>query len=85
MSSGNPFIHSNTTYSIVLDPIFPSPDYSSNRKYSINDIPQEIKFRLIFDELIEGSELNNKKRYYQSQNNCSIIKEEIESDKEDQL
>ena len=41
-------------FRIVLDPIFPSPDLSSNRKLLINELPQEIKYQLIFDEEIEG-------------------------------
>jgi tubulin monoglycylase TTLL3/8 len=29
----------DNVFRIVLDPIYPSPDLSSNRKYSINEIP----------------------------------------------
>ena len=29
----------DNTFRLVLDPIFPSPDLSSNRKYAINEIP----------------------------------------------
>lgn len=47
----------DNTFKIVLDPIFPSPDLSSNRKLLINELPQEIKYQLIFDEDIEGPAL----------------------------
>jgi hypothetical protein len=29
----------DNVFRIVIDPIFPSPDLSSNRKYSMNEIP----------------------------------------------
>jgi hypothetical protein len=38
------------TFKIVLDPIFPSPNLNSNKKIFINELPHEIKYRLIFDE-----------------------------------
>jgi len=44
-------------YRIVIDPVFPSPDLANNRKYQMNEIPQEIKFSLIFDELIDGPQI----------------------------
>lgn len=42
------------TFKMVLDPLFPSPDLSTNRKLMINELPQEIKYSLIFDEEIDG-------------------------------
>lgn len=51
------FSHQIYFHRIVLDPIFPSPDLSSNRKLLINELPQEIKYQLIFDEDIEGPAL----------------------------
>ena len=47
-------------YRMVLDPLFPSPDLSHNRKFQLNELPQEIKFQLVFDEDLEGEELRNK-------------------------
>eukprot|EP00347_Sterkiella_histriomuscorum_P023784 403333401 len=69
----------DNAFRIILDPIFPSPDLSSNKKCAINEIPQEIKFTLVFDETIEGPELKK------LQNKFGGIKEEIESDEEDEL
>jgi len=41
-------------YRIAIDPIFPSPDLTTNRKLLINELPQELKYQLIFDEDIDG-------------------------------
>lgn len=49
----------DNVFRIVLDPVFPSPDLSSNRKYSSNEIPQELKFELVFDEKIDGPEIES--------------------------
>lgn len=46
-----------STFKVVLDPIFPSPDLTTNRKLLINELPQELKYILIFDEDIDGPEL----------------------------
>ena len=53
----NNFILTLLFYRIVLDPLFPPPEMSQNRKLLINELPQEIKYQLIFDEKIEGPEL----------------------------
>lgn len=37
--------------------MFPAPDLSNNRKCALNDIPQEIKYTLVFDEDIDGPEI----------------------------
>ena len=42
------------TFKVVLDPLFPSPDLTTNRKLSINELPQELKYTLIFDEETDG-------------------------------
>lgn len=44
----------DNTFRIALDPFFPSPDMSANRKFQLNELPQEVKFSLVFDEDIEG-------------------------------
>ena len=49
----------DNTFRLVLDPIFPSPDLSSNRKYSINEIPQELKYTLVYDAKVDGAELDH--------------------------
>jgi len=41
-----------------LDPIFPSPGLTPNRSKFINEIPQELKYSLIFDEDLDGPEVN---------------------------
>ena len=69
----------DNAFRIVLDPIFPSPDLSSNKKYSINEIPQEIKFTLVFDEGVDGPDLKKLQTKFHG------IKEEIESDEESEL
>ena len=53
----NNFILTLFFHRIVLDPLFPPPEMSQNRKLLINELPQEIKYQLIFDEKIEGPEL----------------------------
>mmetsp|Transcript_17510 Transcript_17510/g.16730 ORF Transcript_17510/g.16730 Transcript_17510/m.16730 type:complete len:157 (+) Transcript_17510:3427-3897(+) len=73
----------DNVFRIVLDPVYPSPDLSSNRKYSMNEIPQELKFELVFDEKLDGPEIEGIKQNCQSE--LGLIKEEIESDKEDDL
>lgn len=40
----------DNSFKIVLDPLFPSPDLSHNRKFQLNELPQEVKFQLVFDE-----------------------------------
>ena len=77
---------------MVLDPIFPSPDLTTNRKQFVNEIPQEIKYSLIFDDEIDGPEVKALfESYYQ--NNPNLIdpgdteaenQGGIESDKEDE-
>ncbi len=43
----------DNVFRITLDPLFPSPDLGHNRKCAINEIPQELKFTLVFDEDID--------------------------------
>lgn len=50
MFSGNKYIMMTGINRIVLDPVFPSPDLGHNRKCAINEIPQELKFTLVFNE-----------------------------------
>lgn len=47
------------TFKIVLDPLFPSPDLTSNKKILVNELPHEIKYSLIFDEEIDGPEVKD--------------------------
>ena len=78
---------------MVLDPIFPSPDLSTNRKQFVNEIPQEIKYSLVFDEEIDGPDVKALfEAYYQNQpksGDAAELEDEqshrIESDKEDEL
>ena len=66
----------------MLDPLFPSPDLSHNRKFQLNELPQEVKYQLVFDEEIEGEAIRaNFSRGIKG----SIREEEIESDKEKEL
>jgi len=52
---------------------------SQNRKFQLNELPQEIKFSLVFDEDIEGEEL----KMALSKNIPE--EDEIDSDQEDEL
>ena len=74
--------------------MFPLPDLNSNRKQQINELPQEIKYSLIFDEEIDGPYVKevfdsyNKSLLDQNLNEGSMRKtqkEEIESDEEEDL
>ena len=65
-------------FKIVLDPMFPSPDLSQYRKCQLNELPQEIKFTLCFDEDVEGEFLKEKL-------DKGIPEVEIESDQEQEL
>ena len=69
----------DNTFRIALDPFFPSPDMSANRKFQLNELPQEVKFSLIFDEDIEGAQIQE---LYMK---APIAEEDIESDKENEL
>jgi hypothetical protein len=54
-------------YRIALDPIFPPPDLTSNRKLFVNELPQEIKYSLVFDEDLEGEDIRQLfKTYHES-------------------
>jgi len=44
-------------YRIVLDPLYPAPD-QLQRKLVSNDVPQELKYSLIFDDELDKPELN---------------------------
>ena len=66
-------------YRIVLDPVFQPADLSILRKSSVNELPQEIKFTLVFDEATDGPELDI------LLNNQLGPKDEIESDEEEAL
>jgi hypothetical protein len=68
---------------ITLDPLFPSPDLSHNRKFQLNELPQEVKFTLVFDEDVEGEKL---RKIMQSANgSIREVDENIESDNENEL
>lgn len=45
------------TFKIVLDPLFPTPDLTSVKKVQVNEIPNQLKYTLIFDEDIDGPQL----------------------------
>ena len=66
-------------FKIALDPIFPSPDLSANRKFQLNELPQSVKFTLVFDEETEGKKLR------ETLQKGVIPEEEIESDQEQEL
>ena len=68
-------------FRIVLDPVFPSPDLFHNRKCAINEIPQEIKFTLVFDEEIDKHLIAKSI----SSLDKPIAEEMIESDEESEL
>ena len=40
----------HATFKLVLDPIFPCPDHAISKKYQVNQLPQEIRYKLIFDD-----------------------------------
>jgi hypothetical protein len=64
-----------------LDPLFPSPDLSHNRKFQLNELPQEVKFSLVFDEEVEGEAL--KKMMVSAKGSIREVDDEnIQSDKE---
>ena len=67
---------------MTLDPLFPSPDLSHNRKFQLNELPSEVKFTLVFDEEIEGETL--KKMMCSAKGSIREVDENIESDKEDE-
>ena len=52
----------------MLDPVFPCPDLSANRKITLNALPQEVKYELVFDE-----------EYLQARENESTVSAEIRS------
>ena len=64
----------------MLDPVFQPSDSSSHKKGTVNEIPQELKFTLVFDEKSESSALQKLMNI-----GNGMIKEEIESDEEDEL
>ena len=73
----------DNAFRIVLDPLFPSPDLSQHRKFQLNELPQEVKFTLIFDEDFEGAALRGLAEKCRT---LQTVKEEhIESDVEEEL
>lgn len=44
---------------LAVDPIFPPPEHFSQRKHIVHELCPENKFELIFDEKIDGPELND--------------------------
>ena len=74
----------DNSFKIVLDPLFPSPDLSHNRKFQLNELPQEVKFLLVFDENVEGEQIkaNFLRGVKGSIVEASVHEEDIESDKE---
>jgi len=63
--------------------LFPSPDLSHNRKFQLNELPQEVKFTLVFDEDVEGDKI---RKIMQSANgSIREVDENIESDNENEL
>ena len=47
----------DNTFRLAVDPLFPPPDYNNTRKSSLNEILPENKFELVFDETIDGPEI----------------------------
>jgi hypothetical protein len=76
----------------VLDPLFPSPDMTSNKKLLVNELPMEIKYNLIFDEEIDGPEVReiyekhnkNNKSFYMLDHNDQD-EDQIQSDEEESV
>ena len=65
----------DNTFKIALDPIFPPPDLTTHRKLAVNELPQEIKYSLIFDEKVDGPELKDIfTRYYEKLEKRSTLK-----------
>lgn len=64
----------------MLDPVFQPSDSSSHKKGTVNEIPQELKFTLVFDETTDSPALQKLMNI-----GNGMIKEEIESDEEDEL
>ena len=77
----------DNSFKIVLDPLFPSPDLSHNRKFQLNELPQEVKYQLVFDELVDGEYIRaNFHRGTQGLiREAAEVEEDIESDKENEL
>ena len=65
----------------MLDPIFPSPDLNSNRKLLINELPQEIKYTLIFDEEIDSPPLKKLFDEYHEKHSSPEPKDPKDDDK----
>lgn len=55
-----------------MDPLFPSPDLTSNKKLLVNELPHEIKYSLIFDEDIDGEEIKEIHKAYNKNNKRNI-------------
>ena len=45
----------NSAFRLSVDPLFPCPDQAINKRVQPHNLPQEIKFQLIFDNLVETS------------------------------
>lgn len=73
----------DNTFKIVLDPLFPGPDQTHNRKAQVNELPQEVKYQLVFDEEMMGSKL--RALLNQSIKSGAVKEMDIESDKENEL
>lgn len=76
----------DNSFKIVLDPLFPSPDLSHNRKFQLNELPQEVKFQLVFDEDTEGEQIRETfNKGVRGKVPEAVQEEDIESDKENEL
>ena len=47
------------SFRIVADPLFPPPEGFSQKKQVVNELTPECKFHLVFDEKIDGPQLEN--------------------------
>ena len=63
--------------SIAVDPLFPPPENYSLKKSVVNDICPENKFQMIFDERVDGEELEE---LMKEKNNVIVETDEEEMD-----
>ena len=63
--------------SIAVDPLFPPPENYSLKKSVVNDITPENKFQMIFDERVDGEELEE---LMKEKNNVIVETDEEEMD-----
>jgi hypothetical protein len=68
------------SFRIVVDPLFPPPEGFSQKKQVVNELTPECKFHLVFDERVDGPELES--AFKTKENIIVEIDEEELSDEE---